>query len=282
MLARLFLTTCLIGLLSTASRSSAQDASLENEARALYQAGVSAYDGGRYEEALRYFQMSYEKSGRPELLYNIASAAERVREDELALRSYEAFIEALPNSEIRARVETRIAVLRKQLERSGVATAPRTEPPPPTDASSEEQPPQTSRRAARKAEREKAAAEREPPAIELEASESDELKPSDFRLVPWLMVGSGAAVLVVGGVLTGLGLGDRAKVENPSDDTFWTDGADRAYERGPARITTGLILMPAGAALAAVGVVLAVKKPSDSEGVSVRIGPGTLQLSGRF
>ena len=49
----------------------------DDEARAIYQAGLVAYENGRFDEALRHFQSSYALSGRPELLYNIATAAER-------------------------------------------------------------------------------------------------------------------------------------------------------------------------------------------------------------
>jgi tetratricopeptide (TPR) repeat protein len=262
MLGRLLLAALAVGLAFTHAPSGlAQgDASLESEARALYQAGVSAFDGGRYEEALRYFQMSYEKSGRKELLYNIGSAAERAREDELALRSYEAFLEAIPDSPVRARVETRMQALSRQLERA--AAAP--EPAPSEPAPAPSQPPT-----------EAAEAETESPlALSAESAEK--------KTVPWVLVGSGAAVAVVGGVLMGLGFADKSKVENPSSDAHWTDGADAAYDRGPARLTTGVIMLPVGAALAAVGVVLAVKKPKGDDGLAVHVGPGALQLSGRF
>jgi tetratricopeptide (TPR) repeat protein len=249
------------------------DASLENEARALYQAGVSAYDGGRYDEALRYFQMSYEKSGRAELLYNVASAAERVREDELALRSYEDFLEALPNSPMRSRVETRIAALRRQLE-----PRPGPDPRAAEPASASATPVTTEPRAEAPGEVERRETDG---SLELDAAEPS-AEQSEKKVVPWVLVGSGAAVAVVGGALMGLGFADKSKVENPSADAYWTDGADAAYDRGPARLTTGVIMLPVGAALAAVGVVLAVKKPKGEDGVAVHVGPGSLQLSGRF
>ena len=59
------------------------DESLDEEARAIFQAGRTAYDAARYEDALRHFQHAYRLSTRPELLYNVALAADRLRRDTL-------------------------------------------------------------------------------------------------------------------------------------------------------------------------------------------------------
>ena len=64
----------------TGSPSTA-DPSADAEARAHYQAGQLAFDQGRFENALESFRMAYALSQRPELLYNIASAADRLRQD---------------------------------------------------------------------------------------------------------------------------------------------------------------------------------------------------------
>src|SRR5690606_23764287 len=82
----------------------------DEEARALYQAGRIAFDQGRFESALDYFQRSYELSGRPALLFNIGSAADRLRKDEVALDAFERYLEAVPDSPDRASVESRIEV----------------------------------------------------------------------------------------------------------------------------------------------------------------------------
>ncbi|MBK6812549.1 MAG: tetratricopeptide repeat protein [Sandaracinaceae bacterium] len=70
----------------------------EEEARALFIAGRSAFDQGRFEEALSHFKRSYELSGRPELLYNIGTAADRVGRLEEAITAFRSYLEGSPDS----------------------------------------------------------------------------------------------------------------------------------------------------------------------------------------
>jgi tetratricopeptide (TPR) repeat protein len=98
------------------------DESSDAEARALFNAGQVAYADARFEAALDYFQRAYELSGRAGLLFNVASAAERVRKDELALQAYRKYLEALPNADNRRFVEGRVRFLE-----DAVASARRSE-----------------------------------------------------------------------------------------------------------------------------------------------------------
>jgi tetratricopeptide (TPR) repeat protein len=86
------------------------------EARVLFEAGVYAFNGDRYAEALEHFERSYALSRRPKLLYNIGLAADRLQEEERALESFEAYLHELPDAENRVDVEARIAVLRRALQ----------------------------------------------------------------------------------------------------------------------------------------------------------------------
>ena len=105
-------------MLGTASPVGAQDAaaSRDEEARALFQAGLTAYESRRYEDALRHFRSAYEASRRPELLYNIGLAADRMRRDEEALEAFREYLRRVPDAERRAEVEERIDVLERSLE----------------------------------------------------------------------------------------------------------------------------------------------------------------------
>lgn len=115
-----------------ASTAGAQDQGQDNEARALFEAGRVAFDEGRFENALEYFERAYALSRRPQLLYNIGSAADRLRRDREALQHFEAFLQAVPNSPNRAHVEGRIRVLRQALgEEVEQPESTRTDPPPP-------------------------------------------------------------------------------------------------------------------------------------------------------
>lgn len=89
-----------------------EQAEKDREARLMFEAGRSAYDAGRFTDALKSFQRAYELSQRPALLYNVGQAADRLREDEIALDAFERFVQAVPDSEIRPAVEERIRVLR--------------------------------------------------------------------------------------------------------------------------------------------------------------------------
>lgn len=107
-------------LLLTLSWSPGVDAQVrsaagEEEARALFVAGRSAFDQGRFEEALSHFSRSYELSGRPDLLFNVGTTADRLGRLEEAITAFQAFLEGSPDSSKRAQVEARLEILRQQL-----------------------------------------------------------------------------------------------------------------------------------------------------------------------
>lgn len=81
-------------------------------ARGLFQAGKAAYENGKYEDARSFFEQAYARSRRPALLFNIAQAAERLRQDEKALELFRAYLTQVPDAANRTEVEARI----KQLE----------------------------------------------------------------------------------------------------------------------------------------------------------------------
>ncbi len=94
-------------------------------ARNLFQAGKVAFDSGSYEDALQYFEQSFERSHRPELQYNIGLAADRLRQDDKALTSFKTYLDQVPQTEKRDEVEGRIRALEKaKAARAATATAP--------------------------------------------------------------------------------------------------------------------------------------------------------------
>ena len=133
--------------LCSAASVSAQSAetgeeSLDQEARGLFIAGQSAFDGGRYREALGYFQRAYDLSQKPELLYNVGTTADRLRMDDEALRAFEAFLEAVPNHPRRVEVEARVRAIReaRAAETSPPAGEPSTGSPVAADGGGEPEP----------------------------------------------------------------------------------------------------------------------------------------------
>ena len=102
----------------------------DDEARVLFDLGRTAFNEGRNRDALQYFQRSHALSRRPQLLYNIGQVADRLREDELALESFEKYLEGVPDAKNRPAVESRIVALREAIERYEKSRAPAPAPPP--------------------------------------------------------------------------------------------------------------------------------------------------------
>jgi tetratricopeptide (TPR) repeat protein len=97
----------------------------DEEARGLFMAGQAAFRDQRWDDAMRYFQQAFDLSPRPELLYNVGVAADRLRRDQEALAAFERFLE-LGNADdphipdARARVE----ILRDAIARHEVRPPP--------------------------------------------------------------------------------------------------------------------------------------------------------------
>ena len=93
--------------------SESTEADREDRARARFNTGRNAFAEGRYEEALIAFELSYELSGRPVLLYNIGAALDRLQRNAEAITAFERYVTALPDAENRPAVEARLAALRR-------------------------------------------------------------------------------------------------------------------------------------------------------------------------
>ncbi len=90
--------------------------SADEMARSLFQAGKVAYEAGKYEDALGYFEDAYNRSQRPQLLFNVGQAADRLRYDEKALTAFKAYLSAFPEAPNRSEVENRIRALERLAE----------------------------------------------------------------------------------------------------------------------------------------------------------------------
>lgn len=98
--------------LLAASPAMAQESTDDHAARVAFDSGHDAFADGRFADALADFTRAYDLSHRPELLYNIGLAADRLRHDEDAITAFEAYLEALPEAENRAEVQRRLRALR--------------------------------------------------------------------------------------------------------------------------------------------------------------------------
>ena len=219
----------------------------DEEARNLFHAGEVAFGDGRFESALDYFQRAYELSGRGAMLYNIASAADRLRRDRDALEAFERYLREVPEAGNRAQVEARIAVLREAIARAESAEASAHVAPEPTT-------------------------ETVPP---------EEPASSSPAVGAWVLLAAGAAIAVGGGVSLGLAAADVASVEHAPPDTEWSTVAD-AFGRSEAESIAGAILLGVGGAAMVAGIVWAVLPSSESASVTVSVSPGGLIARGSF
>lgn len=112
-LAPLFYAVALCASAFFNSPASAQESSRDAEARLHFEAGAAAFEAGHFFDALKSFERSYELSSRPQLLFNIGSAADRARLDDRALAAYQRYLEAVPDASNREYVEERIALIRR-------------------------------------------------------------------------------------------------------------------------------------------------------------------------
>jgi tetratricopeptide (TPR) repeat protein len=87
----------------------------DEEARALFEAGKVAYEDGRYQDALGYFERSYELSQRVQLQYNLGLAYDRMRRDQEALAAFEAYLVGEPDHPRAIEVHNRVRALRESL-----------------------------------------------------------------------------------------------------------------------------------------------------------------------
>jgi tetratricopeptide (TPR) repeat protein len=99
----------------------AQEASPERpEARASFDAGLAAYQEGRYRDAVERFKEADALAPSPLLSFNIAKVYERMGDNRSALGSYRAYLRRLPNADNQQAVRERIVALEQTLKASGV------------------------------------------------------------------------------------------------------------------------------------------------------------------
>ncbi len=107
--------------------ASAQSTPSEDLAKARFLEGRAAYERGDYARAYVNWQESHELSQRPELLYNVGLAAQKMGNARAALEAFEGYL-TWGRGEREAEVRGRIEALRDMQARQG--PAPKAEPAP--------------------------------------------------------------------------------------------------------------------------------------------------------
>jgi hypothetical protein len=176
---------CLLVLalgLAFAGAASAQEESVEDKARAHFRLGRAHYDNGNFAEAAVEFEEAYNVSQRAALLYNIYLAYRDANNTEKAAWSLKLYLEKEENIENRAQLQARL----KALEEANAARAAAPVAPVAVVPAGEQPAEQLT----------------ETPAPEgaVEASEPPEKK---SNLVPFILMGTGGA-MVITGIATGI------------------------------------------------------------------------------
>jgi tetratricopeptide (TPR) repeat protein len=227
-----------------AATAAPPDETTDREARALFKAGEAAFAEGRFEQAIDYFERSYELSHRPVLLLNIASAADRIRQDRVSLGALEQYLRELPEADNRAQIEKRIAVLKEQIARHEAEEQRRALAP------------------------QRPAAPVAPPARE-----------SPW---PWVLSSVGVAAAGTGAALVWLGSSAGKHVEAAEEGSSFDDVRDD-YERSARFPPIGFALLGAGGLCLTSGVIWLIARDGEEPArVSAQITSRGVQLRGRF
>lgn len=113
-------TLLLLALCTRVHAQSLEQPDLDRAAREMFEAGREAFEAGHYAEALEHFEHAHMASGRAELLFDIGLAADRLREDDRALRAFERYLDEAVDPVHREQVAARVAALRAARERARV------------------------------------------------------------------------------------------------------------------------------------------------------------------
>ncbi len=122
MFTRLLLLPAALSLLliaangSTAFAQTAENETLDRAARVLFNEGRDAFEAGNYELAHERFVQAYELSNRSALLFNIAVALDRMRNDEEALDFFRRFVAASPDHADAPEARARITAIERSVQ----------------------------------------------------------------------------------------------------------------------------------------------------------------------
>ncbi|MEM9860545.1 MAG: hypothetical protein AAF938_02915 [Myxococcota bacterium] len=263
----------------------AQERDRTSEARALYDAGAVAFSDGRFEAALSRFQESYALSELPALLYNIATAHDRLNQYEEAIEQYEAYLEAIPNAQNANYTRRRIALLRSQLAPSAENGEPEetreADEPDEADTTDEVQDPSESAEAGDVSDAE--GSESDLPADSTVSEEGP--RESGSNVGPIALMAGGGAVLVTGVALALAANGQYSDLEETCIDGACPSGTQGDIDR-LRRLGVGAdVLMAVGGAAALGGLVwyfTGRRSRDETTAVRVDVAPTGVTLRGAF
>jgi tetratricopeptide (TPR) repeat protein len=274
-----------LGLASAAGNAHAQPKpdkpTAEAHAKELFAKGDAAYAEGRYEEALAAFQEAYALSNRPQLLFNISNALERLGRYAEAVEALEKYL-ASGKAKDRDVVQKRLANLKKRVEDQKKEQ----------DRAAKDEEDRKAKEAEQRKKADAEAATRAPATTP--ATTAPHEGPS--RVVPIVLIGTGAAALAAGGVFGMLTLSARSEASKgctkAGPGNLCTGDVRSALDREKTFGLVTDIALASGIVLAGVGIYLLVSSGGDEAKVKAlssspvrvvgRPGGGGLEVVGAF
>lgn len=216
------------------------DAAMEamegEEAKSHFRIGGTLYNEGRFNEAAEEFRKAYELSGKPALLFNMYIAyrdAGRTEQAVEALRSYLDQAEAVPDRrQLRTRLEAMEETLASRGSEPAGASEDRAESAPGGGA--------------------------EPSAV-ADAGGPPEPEEDGGSALPWVIAGTGAAMIVAASMTGIIALNKTANIEDAcGDDNVCPPDFPLEQEREETRrwVRATDVLWPIGAAALGTGLLL--------------------------
>lgn len=231
----------------------------EEEARIHFELAERYYRDGRFSSAADEFQIAYELSGRTELLYNAFLAHREASEFAEAATALEAYLPTVPEGSRRRQLEVRLEQTRGLRVR-----AEATDPPSGGELAPEDH--------------EEALVE------DVNEAETNEVDEPSTSVVPWVLIGTGGAMVVAGAVTGILTLGVQSDRDALCEDNVCTGDFESIQDQGRTLALTTDILLFGGIAVAAGGLLwlLLDKDPPVDSAASCTSDGCAATISGRF
>lgn len=209
-----------IAVASSASAQPATDDATRARALELFRASDAKYKTGQFEDAAQLLRASYDLYPEPLILYNLGRALEGMGDFAGAVEQYERYLATATDIPDRGAIERRITTLRAQL-----ATDHTTEAATPTSV------PIT------------------------DTTPSDDVAPArGRRWLPWVIAGSGAVIVGVGGVL---GVMSDSRHDDAVNEPIQAE-AEKLQDRAETLATAANVMFVIGGAATIGGVVWGV------------------------
>ncbi|QQR91613.1 MAG: hypothetical protein IPJ88_07795 [Myxococcales bacterium] len=222
----------------TAQQTQAQAETVGDAAKAHFKAAQSLYEAGSFASAAKEFQEAYRLSNRAEILYNIYVAYRDAGEPEQAALYLEQYLEQVPNAPDRPQLEAKLESLKKLVSERENA---------------------------------KRAAEQKETSAETNSAQAqhDSTEETSFTadVLPWILIGVGAAALATAAVTGIISLGKTSSIEDNCPGNICPSDYDLASKRDSAQTFTTLsdVLLFGGAGFAITGAVLLLVLDGSSE-----------------